>query len=104
MLTRALLTGIYDSQMQYVEYTIHCRRILVCILLNILNLNKSRMGVKKEKLRTKTVTDFAAHKGTGENDVTLKKKKKLCIFCGFVIVQVQNEFGIRSLDLISMWL
>lgn len=28
-----LLTGIYDSQMQYVKYIPHCRKTLLCILL-----------------------------------------------------------------------
>lgn len=43
MLTRALLTGIYDSQMQYVEYISHCRRMLLGILL------KQHLKLQREK-------------------------------------------------------
>lgn len=104
MLTRALLTGIYDSQVQYVEHITHCRRLLVCILLKQ-HLKLQRERKRSSELRAKTTAGFDAHNDAGEHHLTLQKKKKKSTFSrGSVFAQVQNGFVIRSLDLICMLL
>lgn len=54
MLTRALLTGIYDSQMQYGEYISHCRRMLLGILL------KQHLKLQREKKTKKQSTKLSS--------------------------------------------
>lgn len=73
MLTRALLTGIYDSQVQYVEHITHCRRLLVCILLKQ-HLKLQRERKRSSELRAKTTAGFDAHNDAGEHHLTLQKK------------------------------
>lgn len=108
MLTPALLTGIYDSQMQYVEYISHCRRMLLGILLKQhLKLQREKKKIEHQaKLRVKTAAGFAALNDAGEHHLNLQKKKqqKTLHFPRSKFAQVRNGSVIRSLDLICMLL